>query len=123
MGDGAVKAFGWDNNEGNMNAEKTMAAEWLSRSLIQLGVHPLFYAETRMANDIIPKGSSSNDKRQFNGLIDMLRKTLKTDGIAGVYRGFSIGFVASILDHGLLAAYLDYLSHGIGNIPVRFLFL
>lgn len=28
--------------------------------------------------------------REFNGLVDVYRKTLASDGVAGLYRGFSI---------------------------------
>ncbi|KAK4859000.1 hypothetical protein QYF36_025142 [Acer negundo] len=36
------------------------------------------------------------NKRQFDGLIDVYRKTLKSDGIAGLYRGYNIALVESI---------------------------
>ncbi|TDL26115.1 ATP:ADP antiporter [Rickenella mellea] len=48
-----------------------------------LFVYSLDYARTRLAND-----AKSGGARQFNGLIDVYRKTLATDGIAGLYRGF-----------------------------------
>ena len=43
----------------------------------------------RLANDAKGKGG----ERQFNGLIDVYAKTLKSDGIQGLYRGFSISAV------------------------------
>jgi len=48
-------------------------------------VYSLDFARTRLANDAKGKGG----ERQFNGLIDVYRKTLKTDGIQGIYRGFA----------------------------------
>ena len=32
-------------------------------------------------------------ERQFNGLVDVYVKTIKTDGIPGLYRGFVISAV------------------------------
>ena len=54
-----------------------------------LFVYSLDYARTRLANDAKGKGG----ERQFNGLVDVYVKTLKSDGIQGLYRGFSISAV------------------------------
>ena len=54
-----------------------------------LFVYSLDYARTRLANDAKGKGG----ERQFNGLIDVYAKTLKSDGIQGLYRGFAISAV------------------------------
>ncbi|KAG6492085.1 hypothetical protein ZIOFF_047035 [Zingiber officinale] len=53
-----------------------------------LFVYSLDYAGTRLANDA--KAAKKGGERQFNGLIDVYRKTLQSDGIVGVYRGFNI---------------------------------
>jgi solute carrier family 25 (adenine nucleotide translocator) protein 4/5/6/31 len=47
-----------------------------------LFVYSLDYARTRLANDnkSVKKGGG---ERQFNGLLDVYKKTLATDGIAG----------------------------------------
>merc|ERR1712029_1100137 len=52
-------------------------------------VYSLDYARTRLANDAKGKGG----ERQFNGLIDVYTKTIKTDGVQGLYRGFVISCV------------------------------
>merc|ERR1739838_693433 len=54
-----------------------------------LFVYSLDYARTRLANDAKGKGG----ERQFNGLVDVYVKTLKSDGIQGLYRGFTISCV------------------------------
>merc|ERR1719154_124812 len=54
-----------------------------------LFVYSLDYARTRLANDAKGKGG----ERQFNGLVDVYVKTLKSDGIQGLYRGFTISAV------------------------------
>ncbi|KAK3207150.1 hypothetical protein Dsin_021196 [Dipteronia sinensis] len=71
---------------------KVLAADGLSRAVTLFFIHPLEYAKTRMVNDIKPK--SIFEKRQFNGIIDVFRKTLKSDGIAGLYRGYKMMYVA-----------------------------
>ncbi|KAB2060590.1 hypothetical protein ES319_A10G029200v1 [Gossypium barbadense] len=54
----------------------------------QLLFYPFLYAGARKANDVKAIGSTGN--WQFNGIVDVFRKTLKSDGIAGLYRGFNI---------------------------------
>ncbi|GMI93435.1 ADP/ATP carrier 3 [Hibiscus trionum] len=51
-------------------------------------VYPFKYAGTRMATDV--KTIHNMNNRQFNGIFDIFRKTLKSDGITGPYRGFNI---------------------------------
>ena len=50
-------------------------------------VYSLDYARTRLANDSKKVGKDGVAKRQYNGLIDVYAKTLKSDGIGGLYRG------------------------------------
>ncbi|GMI93392.1 ADP/ATP carrier 2 [Hibiscus trionum] len=58
----------------------------------QLLNYPFLYASTRMATDV-KTSSSIMSNRQFHGTFDVFRKTLKSDGIAGPYRGVNIFFV------------------------------
>nr|GFD30866.1 ADP,ATP carrier protein 1, mitochondrial-like [Tanacetum cinerariifolium] len=44
------------------------------------------YARTRLAND--SKSAKKGRERQFNGLVDVYKKTLVSDGIGRLYRGF-----------------------------------
>jgi len=71
-------------------------------------VYSLDYARTRLAND--NKAAKKGGERQFNGLIDVYRKTLKTDGIAGLYRGFNISCVGIIVYRGLYFGMYDSLK-------------
>ncbi|KAI8097413.1 ADP,ATP carrier protein [Halteromyces radiatus] len=68
-------------------------------------VYSLDYARTRLANDA--KSSKAGGERQFNGLIDVYRKTLASDGIAGLYRGFNISCVGIIVYRGLYFGMYD----------------
>ncbi|KAJ6793227.1 ADP,ATP carrier protein 1, mitochondrial-like [Iris pallida] len=70
-----------------------------------LFVYSLDYARTRLANDA--KAAKKGGERQFNGLIDVYRKTLKSDGIAGLYRGFNISCVGIIVYRGLYFGLYD----------------
>jgi solute carrier family 25 (adenine nucleotide translocator) protein 4/5/6/31 len=58
-----------------------------------LFVYPLDFARTRLAADV-GKGPES---RQFNGLVDCLGKIHKSDGFAGLYRGFNISVLGIIV--------------------------
>lgn len=54
-------------------------------------VYPLDYARTRLASDV------GSGKRQFNGLVDCITKTVKGGGIGSLYNGFTpsvLGIVA-----------------------------
>jgi len=70
-----------------------------------LFVYSLDYARTRLAND--NKSAKKGGSRQFNGLVDVYRQTLKTDGIAGLYRGFVISCVGIVVYRGLYFGVYD----------------
>merc|ERR1739844_513893 len=70
-----------------------------------LFVYSLDFARTRLANDAKGKGG----ERQFNGLIDVYAKTLKTDGIQGLYRGFTISCVGIFIYRGMYFGLYDSL--------------
>jgi len=69
-------------------------------------VYSLDYARTRLANDAKSSKKGGGD-RQFNGLIDVYRKTLKSDGIVGLYRGFTISVVGIVVYRGLYFGVYD----------------
>ncbi|KAL0389347.1 UNVERIFIED_CONTAM: ADP,ATP carrier protein, mitochondrial [Sesamum calycinum] len=73
-----------------------------------LFVYSLDYARTRLANDA--KAAKKGGERQFNGLVDVYRKTLKSDGVAGLYRGFNISCVGIIVYRGLYFGMYDSLK-------------
>ncbi|XP_031273725.1 ADP,ATP carrier protein 1, mitochondrial-like [Pistacia vera] len=77
-------------------------------------VYSLDYAHIRLANDDA-KAALKGGERQFKGLIDVYRKTLKSDGIAGLYHGFSISCVGIIVYRGLYFGMYDSLK---GVLPI-----
>merc|ERR1712100_789903 len=74
-------------------------------------VSSLDYARTRLANDAkSAKKGAAGGERQFNGLIDVYKKTMATDGIAGLYRGFVISCVGIIVYRGCYFGFFDSLK-------------
>jgi solute carrier family 25 (adenine nucleotide translocator) protein 4/5/6/31 len=73
---------------------------------VSLGfVYSLDYARTRLTNDL--KSSKKGGQKQFNGLVDVYKKTMATDGIAGLYRGFVISCVGIVIYRGLYFGIYD----------------
>merc|ERR1712223_1293139 len=75
-------------------------------TLSLLFVYSLDFARTKLANDAKAKGGES----QYNGLIDDYTKTLATDGIQGLYRGFVISCVGIIVYRGCYFGFCDTLK-------------
>ncbi len=63
------------------------------------------YARTRLSNDL--KSSKKGGQKQFTGLIDVYKKTLASDGISGLYRGFVISCVGIVIYRGLYFGIFD----------------
>ena len=75
-----------------------LASGGLAGATSLLFVYSLDYARTRLAND--NKSAKVGGERQFNGLLDVYKKTLATDGIGGLYRGFVPSVVGIIVYRG-----------------------
>jgi len=73
-----------------------------------LFVYSLDYARTRLANDA--KSAKGGGDRQFNGLVDVYKKTLASDGIAGLYRGFGPSIAGIVVYRGLYFGMYDSLK-------------
>jgi solute carrier family 25 (mitochondrial adenine nucleotide translocator), member 4/5/6/31 len=71
-------------------------------------VYSLDYARTRLSNDL--KNAKKGGEKQFNGLIDVYKKTIASDGIAGLYRGFVISCVGIVIYRGLYFGIFDSLK-------------
>jgi len=85
-------------------------------------VYSLDYARTRLANDA-KSSKKGGGERQFNGLVDVYKKTIASDGIAGLYRGFTISCVGIIVYRGLYFGMYDSLKPVLltGNLADNFL--
>ena len=62
---------------------KNIAAGGIAGGLSLLFVYSLDYARTRLTND--NKNAKTGGAKQFSGLTDVYRQTLKADGIGGLY--------------------------------------
>jgi len=71
-------------------------------------VYSLDYARTRLANDA--KSGKKGGERKFNGLIDVYKKTIASDGVAGLYRGFTISCVGIFIYRGMYFGLYDSLK-------------
>ena len=74
-----------------------LASGGLAGVLSLLLVYPLDYARTRLATDI----KDGAGGRQFRGLLDVYVKTVKADGVQGLYRGLLVAGLGIFLHRGL----------------------
>jgi len=86
-----------------------------------LFVYSLDFARTRLANDA--KSAKKGGERQFNGLIDVYKKTLASDGVRGLYRGFGPSVTGIIVYRGLYFGLYDSVKPVLltGNLEGNFL--
>jgi len=107
----------------NYNKDKDGYAKWFVGNMVSGGaagafslffVYSLDYARTRLANDN-KAAKKGGGERQFNGLIDVYRKTLATDGVAGLYRGFVISCVGIVIYRGLYFGMYDSFKPLLGS--------
>lgn len=98
----------------NFKKDRDGYAKWMAGNLASGGaagatsllfVYSLDYARTRLAND--NKSAKSGGERQFNGLVDVYKKTMMTDGIAGLYRGFMPSVLGIVVYRGLYFGMYD----------------
>jgi solute carrier family 25 (adenine nucleotide translocator) protein 4/5/6/31 len=90
---------------------KNIASGGVAGALSLTFVYSLDYARTRLANDAkaAKKGAAAGApaERQFNGLLDVYKKTIATDGVAGLYRGFAISCVGIFVYRGFYFGLYD----------------
>jgi len=63
-----------------------LAAGGIAGSIGLLIVYPLDFARTRLGVDV----GKDHSQRQFSGLSDCMKQIYRTDGFAGLYRGFPV---------------------------------
>jgi len=82
---------------------KNILSGGVAGSLSLTFVYSLDYCRTRLAND----AKSKTGTRQFNGMIDVYVKTIKSDGVQGLYRGFAISCVGIFIYRGMYFGLYD----------------
>ncbi|KAI5964148.1 PET9 [Candida pseudojiufengensis] len=102
--------FGFKKDEGYWKwFAGNLASGGLAGATSLAFVYSLDYARTRLANDA--KSAKGDGKgREFNGLVDVYKKTLASDGIAGLYRGFGPSVVGIVVYRGLYFGLYDSLK-------------
>lgn len=97
--------------------EKDGHVKWLASNvasgstagaMTSLFLYHLDYARTRLGTDALECRVSG--QRQFKGLLDVYRKTLSSDGIVGLYRGFGVSITGITLYRGLYFGIYDTLK-------------
>ena len=66
-------------------------------------LNAFYFVVHRLAND----AKSKTGTRQYNGMIDVYVKTIKSDGIQGLYRGFVISCVGIFIYRGMYFGLYD----------------
>merc|ERR1712127_836869 len=90
---------------------KNIASGGCAGALSLCFVYSLDYARTRLANDTKSvKKAGGAAERQYSGLVDVYKKTLATDGVAGLYRGFVISCVGIVVYRGCYFGFYDTLK-------------
>ncbi len=83
---------------------KNILSGGVAGSLSLLFVQSIDYTRTRLAVDAAKNAGS---QRQFNGIVDCYAKTLRADGVRGLYRGFCISCATIFVYRGLYFGLYD----------------
>ena len=94
---------------------KNIASGGIAGAISLVFLYSLSYTRIRLANDIKDGG-----KRQFSGIIDVYRKTLRSDGIVGLYRGFVVSCIGIVVYRGCYFGLYDTLRPIILGQDARF---
>jgi solute carrier family 25 (adenine nucleotide translocator) protein 4/5/6/31 len=109
------QAFAFSKADSDMvKFGKNIASGGAAGALSLMFVYSLDYARTRLANDA-KSAKKGGGERQFNGMIDVYKKTLASDGIAGLYRGFVISCVGIVVYRGCYFGFYDTLKPFLGK--------
>jgi solute carrier family 25 (adenine nucleotide translocator) protein 4/5/6/31 len=91
-----------------VNFSKNVMSGGAAGAMSLVFVYSLDYCRTRLANDA--KAGKKGGERQFNGMIDVYSKTIKSDGFVGLYRGFVISCVGIVVYRGCYFGFYDTLK-------------
>lgn len=110
-----ILAFkGYFKSRFGCSREKDGCMRWFARNVASgsaagattsLLLYHLDYARARLGTDA--RECSINGKRQFKELIDVYHKTLSSDGISGLYRGFGVSIIGITLYRGMYFGIYD----------------
>jgi len=115
--------FGYKKSEGYWKwFGGNLASGGLAGATSLLFVYSLDYARTKLANDA-KSVSKEGGGREYKGLFDVYKKTLASDGIGGLYRGFLPSVAGIIVYRGLYFGLYDTLKPALltGKLQGNFL--
>ena len=104
----------WLKDKFGYTKEKHGYGKWFMGNIVSGGlagafslvfVYSLDYARTRLGNDI--NQQAKGGVRQFTGLWDVYVKTWRSDGMAGLYRGFWVSCTGIIVCRGVYFGFYD----------------
>jgi len=104
------KQFRPSKEDSNLSKlSKNVASGGCAGASSLLFVYSLDYCRTRLANDL--KGSKKGGgERQYTGMVDVYKKTIASDGVSGLYRGFVISCVGIVVYRGAYFGLYDTLK-------------
>jgi len=103
--------FNFQKTDGEwVKFSKNVGSGGLAGASSLLFVYSLDFARTRLASDAKSAKKGGGGERQFNGLIDVYKKTFASDGIAGLYRGFVVSCAGIIVYRGAYFGLYDTLK-------------
>lgn len=101
--------FGFSKEKGYLKLLMgNVASGSVAGATTSLFLYHLDYARTRLATDAVENRIIG--QRQFKGLLDVYKKTLSTDGVVGLYRGFSVSITGITIYRGLYFGIYDTLK-------------
>jgi len=101
------KVFKVSKNASNQEKlAKNVLSGGFAGSLSLLFIQSIDYTRTRLAMD----ARNSASERQFKGIIDVYVKTIKADGVRGLYRGFVVSCTCIFIYRGLYFGLYDTLK-------------
>ena len=103
-----------NKNEGYaINFVKTIASGSAAGAITLTGMYPLDYARTQLAVDV----KHVNKGYKYKGITDVLVKTIKKNGIFGLYRGYLLSCLGIMVYRGFYFGLYDILKPFLGKSP------
>lgn len=90
----------------NMKRQRKLISSFVSGGLAGATsttlLYPIEFARTRLALDVgvaavDSSGSAMTPTREFNGMIDVIKRIAQSDGVFGLYQGYGISLVGGII--------------------------
>lgn len=106
---GTIDAFRVTRSDSTTNRLiKNISSGFIAGALTLSFMYSIDYTHHRLATDVKVSGGGASH-RQFKGLVDVYRQTLKKDGFVGLHRGFIVSCVGIVVYRGLYFGLYDFL--------------